>query len=222
MLSIFPQIKVLGKDNGLTVNQFIRIMRAEWRHGNWTDMDRVDMILDFVSPKVRHELKIHGVCSNSENMLEALYGIQAYESKLPAHMDTIFTKKNCEGDAVYENSIMSEMNLKGCENEQKITEKLNEQLIAENSKYVIEIGIQTDMANITNAHCDSDLEIKKLREIINDLKRQMLELRQNFSSRKTQCYRNKHHKNANEVLHKNIEAENYSVQEFNSKPALND
>lgn len=50
MLSTYPQMKILGEENGLTVSKFTRIIRAEWRRGYWLDPDRIDMILDSVSP----------------------------------------------------------------------------------------------------------------------------------------------------------------------------
>lgn len=64
MLPTSPQMKILGEPNGLTINEFIRVMKAEWRRGGWPEVDRVHMILDFVSTELRRELKLHDECSN--------------------------------------------------------------------------------------------------------------------------------------------------------------
>lgn len=49
MLSASPQKKISGEENGLTVSEFTRRMRAEWRRGGWPELDRINMILDSVS-----------------------------------------------------------------------------------------------------------------------------------------------------------------------------
>lgn len=59
----------------------------------------------------------------------------------------------------YENNIASEMNLKEIDMGQDITGKLSIQLITHNLKHAVEKGIQTDKAEIVDAHCDSELKI---------------------------------------------------------------
>lgn len=73
----------------------------------------------------------------------------------------------------YKNSITSEMKLKNLDIERDIsTAKVNEQLRAENSKHVLEIGIQTELGEIVVTFCNCDLEIKVLQKTIYDLKSQ--------------------------------------------------
>lgn len=62
-------MKVLGEDNSLSMMEFIHRIRAEWRKVV-SDLDKVDMILELLHPKIHRELKLQDDCINLEEMLE--------------------------------------------------------------------------------------------------------------------------------------------------------
>lgn len=83
MLLASPQMKVLGEDKDLTVGEFARRMRAEWRRGSWQELDKTGMIFHSISYELRRELKLRDQCQNAERMLEVLHNIQGDDLKLP-------------------------------------------------------------------------------------------------------------------------------------------
>lgn len=65
-------VKVFFEDDGLSVGEFTRRMRGEWRRRICSELGNVYTILDCASPKIRRELKLQDDCKNSEKMLETL------------------------------------------------------------------------------------------------------------------------------------------------------
>lgn len=100
MLPASPQMKVLGEDSELTVDEFARRMRAEWRRGGWQELDKIDLIFDSISAELRRELKLRDPRQNAEKMLEMLDTIQGDELKLPELMVKFFNTKRFEGESV--------------------------------------------------------------------------------------------------------------------------
>lgn len=96
------KMKILGEENGLSVEEFVRQLRAEWIRNNCSVLDRIDMILNFLSTSLKRELKLQNECTNPDSLLDTLDKILNEEHKLPELMMKFYTMTRREEESIYD------------------------------------------------------------------------------------------------------------------------
>ncbi|CAG5136416.1 unnamed protein product, partial [Candidula unifasciata] len=68
-------VRQFGQHDGPTVEDYLREVRSVWRTGALSREDRLDVILDSITSRVRRELKLHSPDEDPEEMLQVMLRI---------------------------------------------------------------------------------------------------------------------------------------------------
>ncbi|CAG5124917.1 unnamed protein product [Candidula unifasciata] len=95
-------IRTFGSPGGPSIEEYLREVKAVWRACAVGTADKLDVVLDSITPTVRREVKLHCSDDDPEAMLEAMLKIYGEHKSLQEQMAVFYTTKQGSKESVME------------------------------------------------------------------------------------------------------------------------